>query len=148
LLASSPDPLCSLSSTELKAEATRLGFRPVGIAPADDFDLAEPRLVEWIRQGHHGEMGWMGEERARRSCRPRELLPGARSVIAVGAPYSRGREAAPDRLHGRVARYARGRDYHEVLKSRLGELVAFLRRRAGGDLRARVFVDDGPLADR
>src|SRR5205823_8771603 len=100
-----------LGSAEVKAEAARLGFDPVGIAPAERFVEAEERLVEWVRQGRHGRMAWIDEARARRSCRPDELLPGARSLIVVGAAYSRGPEQVPAPLHGRVARYARGRDY-------------------------------------
>jgi epoxyqueuosine reductase len=137
-----------LTSAQVKQAAERLGFKPVGIAPAERFVEAEGRLVEWVREGRHGEMGWIDEARARRSCRPEELLPGARSIIAVGAPYSRGREESPPPLHGRIARYARGLDYHDFLKARLWSLVDFLREMAGPELLTRVFVDTGPLADR
>jgi epoxyqueuosine reductase len=142
----------SVASDQVKAEARRLGFQAVGIGPAERFVEAESRLVEWVRRGRHGRMGWIDEARVRRSCRPDELLPGARSLIAVGAAYSsrgsNGKETPPAPFRGRVARYARGRDYHDLLKGRLWELVGFLRRKAGSDVRARVFVDDGPLADR
>lgn len=137
-----------LTAAEVKAEARRLGFELVGIAPAERFVEAERHLLEWVREGRHGEMGWITEERVRRSCRPEELLPGARSLIAVGAVYARGAEGPPPPLHGRVARYARGRDYHDVIKRRLWELVGFLRTRAGPTVGARVFVDTGPLVDR
>ena len=93
-------------------------------------------------------MGWIDEARARRSCRPGELLAAARSLIVVGAPYPRECESRPPPLHGRVARYARGGDYHDLIKPRLWELVGFLRRRGGPNVRARVFVDTGPLAER
>jgi epoxyqueuosine reductase len=154
-----------VSSAEVRAEARRLGFEAVGIAPAERFVEAEPRLVDWVRGGRHGRMGWIDEARVRRSCRPDELLPGSHSLIAVGAVYSsrgsnraapvaaaeaayNGNETPPAALGGRVARYARGRDYHDLLKGRLWELVGFLRRQAGSEVCARVFVDDGPLADR
>ena len=137
-----------LTADAVKAEGRRLGFDLVGIAAAERFVEAEGRLLEWIRQQRHGEMGWIDEDRARRSCRTDELLPGARSFIAVGAAYSRDAEGPPPPLHGRVARYARGRDYHDVLKERLWRLVAFLRRRAGPEVRTRLFVDTAPLLER
>jgi epoxyqueuosine reductase len=145
--ASQPPQHC-VSSAEVKAEARRLGFTLVGIAPAERFVEAEERLVEWVRQGRHGQMAWIDAARARRSCRPVELLPGARSLVVVGAAYTRRPEGPPASLYGRVARYARGRDYHHVLKARLWDLIGFLRRRAGQDVRCRVFVDTGPLAER
>ncbi len=58
----------ALSSAELKAEARDLGFNLVGIASAERFVEAEAHLVAWVRRGHHGEMGWILEGRARRSC--------------------------------------------------------------------------------
>jgi epoxyqueuosine reductase len=137
-----------LTSPEVKAEALRLGFTLVGIAPAERFTQAEGHLVEWVRRGRHGEMGWIDENRVRHSCRPDQLLAGAKSIVALGAAYPSGREDEPPPLHGRVARYARGRDYHEVIKARLWDLVAFLRQRAGPGVRCRVFVDTGPLVDR
>jgi epoxyqueuosine reductase len=132
----------------VKAEARRLGFQVVGIAAAERFGEVEARLVEWVQAGRQGEMAWMNEARARRSCRPDELLEGARSLVVVGAAYPRGREASPSPLQGRVARYARGRDYHDVLKERLWTLVRVLRERVGEDFRCRVFVDTGPLVER
>lgn len=138
----------TISTAEIKAEALRLGFSHVGIAAADRFAESERFLLEWIRQGRHGEMSWITEERAQRACRPDELLPGARSLIVVAAPYGRTAEAAPSSRHGRVARYARGADYHELMKARLRVLAEALRRRAGGEGRCRIFVDDGPLLDR
>src|SRR6476469_5697288 len=102
------------TASAVKAEAARLGFDPVGIASAERFFKAERRLVEWVRRGNQAGMGWIDEVRARRSCRPDELLAGACSLIVVGAAYSVGSEGPPAGLHGRVARYARGRDYHDL----------------------------------
>src|SRR4051794_20257322 len=118
-----------ISAADVKAEAMRLGFSHVGIAAADRFADAERFLLEWIGQGRQGEMGWMTEERTRRACRPDELLPGARSIIIVAAPYPRDTESAPPSQHGRVARYARGTDYHDLMKSRLRLLADALRQR-------------------
>src|SRR5437762_8328427 len=120
-----------ISADEAKAEALRLGFSHVGIAAAERFDEAERYLLEWVRQGRHGEMGWITEERSRRGCRPDELLPGAASLIVVAAPYGGDVESSPPPGQGRVARYARGVDYHDLLKGRLRTLADALRQRVG-----------------
>ena len=118
------------------------------MARAEAFADAERRFVEWVRDGNQGEMAWLDEARAVRSCRPGELLPGARSIVVVAAPYASGQEPSPAPLHGRVARYARGSDYHQLIKARLWQLVGYLRQRSGPDVQARIFVDTGPLAER
>jgi epoxyqueuosine reductase len=97
-------------------------------------------------------MAWLTPERVHRACDPATLLPGARSFIAVGIGYRpadepRGRPA-PAPMGGRVARYAWGRDYHDVLKRKLWALVRWLEERLGRPVAARVFVDDGPCPDR
>jgi epoxyqueuosine reductase len=95
-------------------------------------------------------MAWMNEARARLSCRPDELLPGATSLVVVGASYG---GPAPDPgvdgvARGRMARYARGQDYHDVLKARLQQLAAIVRACGGEGCQTRVFVDASPLPER
>jgi epoxyqueuosine reductase len=83
----------------------------------------------------------MNEARTRLATRPQELLPGAQSLVVVGVAY---RTAEPDPgPGGRIARYAWGDDYHDVMKARLQQLAGFL-----GEQRSRIFVDSGPLAER
>ncbi|MBI2755588.1 MAG: tRNA epoxyqueuosine(34) reductase QueG [Chloroflexi bacterium] len=141
---------------DFKAEATRLGFHLVGVTSPEPFKEAEQQLVRWLREGHQAEMAWMTEARARLSCRPDELLPGARALVVVGASY---RTVEPDTTipssgalpRGRIARYAWGVDYHEAMKARLVELAAFLRAAGaaeGREAHTRVFVDSGPLVER
>jgi epoxyqueuosine reductase len=145
------DAAARAASAALKAEALRLGFAAVGIArldpPADgDGRAAEAarRLHAWVERGDHGAMHWferMGAERAH----PRTLWPGARSLVAVAWNYHR-----PDEPPGRVAgfaRYARGRDYHRAVASRLRALARFARAALPG-VEARVAVDTGPLLER
>lgn len=132
----------------LAAQAAALGFSAFGVASAEPFGEAERLLLDWLQQERHGQMGWLDEARARRSCRPEELLPGARSLVVVAAPYTQAVEPPPPPLHGRVARYARGQDYHDVLGHRLRQLVVRLRQLGGDDLQARLFVDSGPLLER
>ena len=103
-----------------------LGFDQVGIA---DLDLEEHEihLLDWLARGWHGEMGYMQRHGVRRS-RPKELVPGTQRVISVRLNYlphglDRAEQALADPACGYVSRYALGRDYHKVLRSRLRRLV-------------------------
>lgn len=136
-------------AAHVKARATDLGFSLVGIAPAEPFDADLARTLEWLARGMNAGMAWLTEERTRRACAPDELLAGARSMVVVGAPYG-GRDPQPDddRARGDVARYARGADYHDVMKARLDDLAAFVREVGDEGTRTRVFVDSSPLPER
>ena len=129
-------------AAELKAHARALGFHLVGITSPEPFAQAELDITRWLADGHQGEMAWLNEARTHLACRPAELLPSARSLVVLGVSY-RGEETPHQPHHGRVARYARGSDYHDVLKARLRQLADFL-----DDPEARIFVDSGPLAER
>ena len=148
-----PDELSSTTTRDraarLKQRASELGFSPVGIASVEPFDDDLARTLTWLADGLNGSMTWMNAERARLACTPGELLEGARSLVVVGVPYS-GRDPAPpdDIPRGRLARYARAADYHDVVKARLQELAAFVRELGGPETRTRVFVDSSPLPER
>src|SRR3954447_783080 len=88
----------------VKAHAMALGFGPVGIASTEPFQADLERTLAWLRDGRNAGMAWMTEERARRACQPDELLPGARSLVVVGAPYG-GQDPDPndDMAGGHVA---------------------------------------------
>jgi epoxyqueuosine reductase len=128
----------------LKAQAHALGFELAGIAPAtpaDGFD----RLRDWLERGFAGSMNYMHHHGAARRD-PAAILPEVRSVLMVGMNYKPAEEpAAPSR--GKVARYARGQDYHDVLRERLNQLLTWLqteRPRCKG----RGVVDTAPLLER
>jgi epoxyqueuosine reductase len=127
-------------TTELKAYARHIGFHLIGITSPEPFEQAEIDITKWLNEGHQGDMAWLNDARARLSCRPQELLPGAKSLIVVGVSYRTSEPVAGVR----VARYAWGNDYHDVLKDRLRQLATFL----GPDVTTRIFVDSGPLAER
>jgi epoxyqueuosine reductase len=94
-------------------------------------------------------MGWITPDRTRLACHPDELLPGSRSIVVVGASYVGDEpEPADDVRRGRIARYARGADYHDVVKVRLGELAGYVRSLGGSGTRTRIFVDSSPLPER
>jgi epoxyqueuosine reductase len=136
-------------AAQVKAKAAALGFGPVGIASAEPFDADRERTLAWLERGLNAGMAWMTEERTRRACTPEDLLPGARSLVVVGAPYG-GCDPEPEdgRARGHLARYARGADYHDVMKAYLDDLAAFVRELGGDETRTRVFVDASPLPER
>jgi epoxyqueuosine reductase len=142
-----------MDSVALRSAATReralaLGFDLVGIAPAAPFDREQRLMLESLARGHLEGMGWITQDRIRLSCDPEVLLPGARTIVALGTSYAPITPAPmSDPLHGRVARYAWGRDYHDVIPPRLRELAATIEVIAPG-AHTRTFVDTGPLVDR
>jgi epoxyqueuosine reductase len=118
-----------------------LGFQAVGIADAD-LAAAEPRLVEWLAQGRHGEMEYMARHGTLRA-RPAELKPGTLRVISCRLDYYTGEEESPDAY---IARYARGRDYHKVLRARLQRLCDHIASEVGS-FGYRVFTDSAPVME-
>ena len=134
---------------KIKALALSIGFDRVGIADAAPFVRDEAAAVERVRDGLMDGLAWYTEERVRRMNRPKTLLDGARSVISLAMSY---KTTEPPNisgaLRGRVARYAWGRDYHSLIKARVRRFVRELPDVVGEPVRARHFVDDGPMNDR
>ncbi|MCT0224281.1 tRNA epoxyqueuosine(34) reductase QueG [Synechococcus sp. CS-1328] len=129
----------------LKQQATALGFAAVGIAavpPGPRLALRTAALERWLGAGHQGSMAWMSDPR-RRSVE--DLLPGVRSLLAVGLSYYVAAERAPGSLA--VARYGWGRDYHRVIDGRLRRLGRWLEAEAPGT-GWRACVDSAPLLDK
>jgi epoxyqueuosine reductase len=134
-----------LLEERLKARAQEIGFDLVGIAgaePADSFD----RLTEWLARGYAGSMNYMEHRHAARRT-PESILPTVRSVIMTAMNYNPGAEDSIPPGHGRIARYARVPDYHDVLRERLKELLAWLQLERP-DCRGRAVVDTAPLLER
>ena len=132
--------------TRLKHQARALGFDLVGIAsaaPADGFD----RLRDWLARGFAGDMAYM-HRHAEARRHPDSILPDVRSVVMVGMNYKPAQEDnTDDPGRGRVARYARGADYHDVLRERLNRLLAWLQYERPG-CHGRGVVDTAPLLER
>ncbi len=123
--------------------AREAGFDLVGLAP-----LARPRagtrFEGWLEAGRHADMGWLARNRPR-ILDPRSLLPGGKTILCVGLGHSRAAVELPG--GGRVARYAAGRDYHNLVGSRLRRLARRLE--AEGLIKShRRVVDAGPLLER
>jgi epoxyqueuosine reductase len=135
-------------AARIKQWGAELGFRAVGIA---DIDLAqaEGRLADWLARGWHGEMDYMARHGALRA-RPAELVPGTRRVISCRMDYAPSAAdewpALGDGGRAYVARYARGRDYHRLLRTRLQQLCDRVRD-AAGEFRHRVFADSAPVME-
>jgi len=125
------------------------GFDIVRVTTADAFKRDEAAALERIRDGHMDGFTWYTEERVRRANRPQELLEGAESVISLALSYNTGEPREPDaEPRGKIARYAWGDDYHDVIKGRLRDFAARLPEIAGRPVNTRIFVDDGPMNDR
>jgi len=129
----------------LFARAAELGFQRLGVAKADALGVEAERLQAWLASERHGEMGYMQETAAVRvDPRHSGMLPSARSIVVLASAYARS-ELPAGPAPGRVARYAQGRDYHNVLLKRVRKLADMLRTEGH---KARVGVDSMPLYER
>jgi len=132
-------------SRRLKAEAHRMGFDRVGIAPAVE-PPGYPQYQDWLRQGKEAGLAYMRDREVARA-HPDSILPGVRSVVVVAMIYGEPASPIDDPTHGKVARYARGTDYHEVLWRKLGLLLDWLKAECPGIV-GRAVADTAPLLER
>lgn len=134
----------------LLAQAKAEGFAAAGICRPDAIPQAAARLREFVEAGLHGQMGWMAERMGWRG-NPAALWPEARSVIMLAESYDP--EGDPlavlgRRDHGAVSVYARGKDYHDLVKKRLKRLGRWLIAEAGQSCEIKVFVDTAPVMEK
>jgi epoxyqueuosine reductase len=133
------------SKKELIAFARELGFDSCRVAPC----APPPHAAEfrnWLQEGAAGEMSYMGRGEEKR-CNPQKVLPGARSVIVVALNYFQGDTIRRSQTltTGRIARYAWGDDYHNLIATKLDKIDNFLRQFGG---RQKCYVDTGPILER
>ncbi len=148
-----PEPWTALAD-RIRRWGVDLGFGAVGFADLDVSEAAQ-RYAAWIGAGMHGEMAYLARHAGLRAA-PGQLQPGALRVISARmdylprdtAPDWRAREAAQGARDGSaaVSVYARGRDYHKVLRARLGELAKRISREIGRDA-YRPYCDSAPLLE-
>ena len=135
--------LAAAALTEaVKARALTLGFDLVAVGPAEPPEHGEA-LTRWVAEGHAGTMAYLGRRLPER-LDPRRVLPEARAVVCVALNYYQG--APVDASWSPVARYAWGRDYHDVMTPRMEALARFIGEAAGE--RGRCYVDTGPILER
>jgi epoxyqueuosine reductase len=138
--------LPALPGERVKALALALGFDLAGIAPAEPA-RESGFLRSWLARGFAGDMHWIGR-RVEERIDPRLVLPGAQSLVALACVYDPGArdESAPGEL--RIARYAGGEDYHDVLLERVRAFEDALPPLLGRAVRTRGYVDTGPVLER
>ncbi len=128
----------------VKETAATLGFDYCGISPAGSLDEDARRLEKWLRNGLHGKMQYL-ENYFDMRVDPRKLVPGARSVITLLKNYYPAavqQEDAP-----RISKYAFGRDYHDIIRGQLRELLQRIQVQVG-QVQGRGFVDSAPVLER
>jgi epoxyqueuosine reductase len=131
---------------EIETYAHKLGFHAVGIAAIDPSttNKAANRLQDWLGLGYQAEMAWMSDPRRQDIY---QVMPAAKTVIAVALNYYTDHQRPADLDHAKIARYAWGRDYHKVLTKKLKQLTNWLTKSFAG-IEARYYVDTGPVQDK
>ena len=134
----------------VKRLAAEHGLTVAAVTTAEVFAGLEATLLDHIAAGHVAGLDWFTPKRARFSTDPRNLYPGARSILAVGVVYWGADPGKPDDgvPRGRIARYARGLDYHTLLKRRMRDLHAAIEGHVGEPVEARLLVDTARIVDR
>jgi epoxyqueuosine reductase len=133
---------------KVRQKARDLGFHACGFSQAQQLDKEARRLEQWLNEGRHGTMSWM-ERNFDKRIDPRKLVPGSKSVVSVIASYRYEENELADHsaTHPKIAKYARGRDYHKTFKGMLKKLFNYTKEINGG-ISGRFFVDSAPVMDK
>ncbi len=131
-------------TTMIKSEAKRLGFLSCGISKAEFLEEEAPRLEQWLKDGMHGEMGYMANHFDKR-LDPTKLVDGAKSVVSLLLNYYPSENQNSDSY--KISKYAYGTDYHFVIKDKLKTLMHFINKEIG-EVHGRAFVDSAPVLDK
>ncbi|MGI9036796.1 MAG: tRNA epoxyqueuosine(34) reductase QueG [Pyrinomonadaceae bacterium] len=131
---------------QIKQKAFEIGFHKIGVARAAPLEAEANRLRDWLEKDFQGEMRWMEREPEKRAD-PRLIFPEAESVIAVALNYFTAHEHSEDESKGKISRYAWGDDYHDVLKEKLFELLAFIKT-LDDAADGKICVDTAPVMDK
>jgi epoxyqueuosine reductase len=130
----------------LKSTAKRLGFDFCGIAKAEFLESEAPRLEEWLNRNYQGKMAYMANHFDKR-LDPTKLVEGAKTVVSLIFNYYPEKQLPhrPDDI--KLAKYAYGTDYHEVIRAKLTEFLEVLQEEVG-EINGRSFVDSAPVMER
>lgn len=139
------------SSERIRQEAYALGFDLVGITSAQPSPTLNAYLA-WVDAGMHGSMGYLARpDRIARRSDLNVIVPEAASILLIGRDYRSAdipESVLNDLLRGRIASYAWGLDYHEILTPRLKQLATWLEQQSQHSLKQRVYVDTGAVLER
>ncbi|MCA2719161.1 tRNA epoxyqueuosine(34) reductase QueG [Microcystis sp. M169S2] len=133
-----------VTETQIKEKALELGFHGVGIASVDSQDSAVSHLKSWLERGYHAHMDWMTNPKRQDI---KTLWPEVRSLICLALNYYTPQQHSQEQNHGKISRYAWGRDYHKVLSKKLKALSQWLESQ-GEQIQTRYYVDTGPVQDK
>jgi len=136
-------------ASDIRCWGQELGFQQLGFTDVN-LDKYRPFLEDWLAKNFHGDMGYMARHHELR-CNPEQLVPGTLTAICVRMDYSATNENSLLPLQATskayVARYARGRDYHKLIRKRLQKLAQQIESVAGA-FGYRAFVDSAPVLER
>ena len=134
------------TSSWIVAEAEKLGFDACGVACATALEEESANMEQWLAEEHEGEMGYLTRNKEKRYD-PRLLVEGTKSIVTVLYNYFPKQQIGD---HGRykIAKYAYGADYHDVLKRKMRQLLERIEAQTGKLEGCRVFVDSAPVLDR
>lgn len=135
-----------MNSEWIIAEAERMGFDACGIALATALEEESLHVEQWLDEGHEGEMGYLNRNKEKRYD-PRLLVEGTKSIVTVLYNYFP-KQQLGDGEHFKIAKYAYGADYHDVLKRKMRLLLERIETQTGKLESTRIFVDSAPVLDR
>lgn len=129
----------------VKSIAQELGFSFCGISKAAFLEDEAPRLEEWLKRGYQGKMSYL-ENHFDKRLDPTKLVPGAKSVVSLVYNYYPKKDETKSDVP-KIAKYAYGQDYHQVVKDKLKEFMSRIHKEIG-EVEGRVFVDSAPVHER
>jgi epoxyqueuosine reductase len=131
---------------KIKRKAFEIGFHKIGVARAAPLLAEAEYLKQWLEKDFHGEMQWIEREPEKRAD-PKLIFPEAKSVIAVALNYYTPHEHEQNESKGKVSRYAWGDDYHDVVKDKSRELLAWIKSE-NNEVEGKICVDTAPVMDK
>ena len=138
--------MTQIASPWIVTEAERMGFDACGIASATVLESESALVEQWLYEGREGEMSYLTRNKEKRYD-PRLLVEGTKSIVTVLYNYYP-KQQIGDGEHFKIAKYAYGADYHDVLKRKLRQLLERIETQTGKLDGVRVFVDSAPVLDR
>jgi len=131
----------------IKEKARQLGFILAGVTSCNS-PSHYPKFEKWLVEGKHGTMNYLAEERSRtRRADPKQILPECKSILVLALPYQPLTfDLRPSTF--RIASYALGDDYHDIIPPRLKQIVEFIEEQVGHPVPNRYYTDTGPILER